>query len=88
MLYQLLERSEQFITEKMARNQTLELKKYILVYSEEITEFHNTVKRLKKSDKGLKEITKIMINRPNVVKREEIELLPCTDKDRIALMKG
>jgi len=88
MLYQLLERSEQFITEKMARNQTLELKKYILVYSEDINEFNNTIRRLKKSDKGLREITKVMINRPNVVKKEELELLPCSDRDKLILMKG
>lgn len=88
MLYQLFERSEQFITEKMDRNQTLELKKYILVYSEDINEFNNTIRRLKKADKGLKEITKVMISRPNIVKRQEVELLPCSDKDRLALMKG
>ncbi|NBP03484.1 MAG: hypothetical protein EBU90_26015 [Proteobacteria bacterium] len=88
MLYQLLERSEQFITEKLARNQTLELKKYILVYSEDINEFNNTVRRLKKADKGLREITKVMISRPNIVKRQEVELLPCSDKDKLTFMKG
>lgn len=88
MLYQLLERSEQFIAERLTRNQSLELKRYILVYSEDVNEFHNTVRRLKKADKGLKEITKVMINRPNIVKREEIEMLPCSDRDKVSLMKG
>jgi hypothetical protein len=88
MLYQLLERSEQFITERLTRNQSLELKRYILVYSEDVNEFHNTVRRLKKADKGLKEITKVMINRPNVVKREDVEMLPCSDRDKVSLMKG
>jgi hypothetical protein len=88
MLYQLLERSEQFISERLSRNQSLELKQYILVYSEDVNEFHNTVRRLKKADKGLREITKVMINRPNIVKREEVEMLPCSDKDKVALMKG
>lgn len=88
MLYQLLERSEQFINERQNRNHSLELKRYILVYSEDVNEFHNTVRRLKKADKGLREITKVMINRPNIVKREEIEMLPCSDKDKVALMKG
>lgn len=88
MLYQLLERSEQFITERLNRNHNLELKKYILVYSEDVNEFHNTVRRLKKADKGLKEITKVMINRPNIIRKEDMEMLPCSDKDKVTLMKG
>lgn len=88
MLYQLLERSEQFINDKITRNHTLELKRYILVYSEDVNEFNNTIRRLKKADRGLKEITKVMITRPNIVKRDEIEMLPCSDKDKVTLMKG
>jgi hypothetical protein len=88
MLYQLLERSEQFIAERLNRNHNLELKRYILVFSEDVNEFNNTVRRLKKADKGLKEVTKVMINRPNIVRKEDVEMLPCNDRDKVALMKG
>ena len=88
MLFQLFERSAEFIEKKLEKNQQLELKKYILVYSDDINEFQSSVKRIKKADPGLKEITKVTLSKPNVVKSSEIEFLPCTDKDKINLMKS
>lgn len=88
MLFQLFERSAEFIEKKLEKNQQLELKKYILVYSDDINEFQSSVKRIKKADSGLKEITKVTLSKPNVVKSSEIEFLPCTDKDKINLMKS
>lgn len=88
MLFQLFERSQEFMDKKQAKNQQLELKKYMLVYSEDINEFQSTVKRIKKSDTGLKELTKVTLVKPNFIKSSEVELIPCTDKDKVALMKG
>jgi len=88
MLFQLFERSPEFIEKKQAKNQQLELKKYMLVYSEDINEFQMSVKRLKKADPGLKELTKVTLSKPNLVKSSEIDFLPCADKDKISLMKS
>jgi|GEM_PF-2870905 len=88
MLFQLFERSQEFMDKKHAKNQQLELKKYMLVYSDEILEFQSTVKRIKKADPGLKELTKVTLVKPNMVKSSELELIPCTDKDKLTLMKG
>lgn len=88
MLFQLFERSAEFIEKKQQKNQQLELKKYILVYSDDINEFQSSVKRIKKSDPGLKELTKVTLSKLNIVKTSEIELLPCTDKDKINFMKS
>lgn len=88
MLFQLFERSQEFMDKKHLKNQQLELKKYLLVYSEDITEFQSTVKRLKKADLGLKELTKVTVVKPNFIKSADLELIPCTDKDKITLMKS
>ena len=88
MLFQVFERSQEFMDKKHLKNQQLELKKYLLVYSEDITEFQSTVKRLKKADLGLKELTKVTVVKPNFIKSADLELIPCTDKDKITLMKS
>lgn len=88
MLFQLLERSQEFMDKKHLKNQQLELKKYLLVYSEDINEFQSTVKRLKKADLGLKELTKVTVVKPNFIKSADLELIPCTDKDKVTLMKS
>jgi len=88
MLFQLFERSTEFIEKKQQKNQQLELKKYILVFSDDINEFQSSVKRIKKSDPGLKELTKVTLIKPNFVKNSEIEFLACTDKDKINFLKS
>jgi uncharacterized FAD-dependent dehydrogenase len=88
MLFQLFERSTEFIKKKQQKNQQLELKKYILIFSDDINEFQSSVKRIKKADPGLKELTKVTLVKPNFVKSSEIEFLPCTDKDKINFLKS
>jgi hypothetical protein len=88
MLFQLFQRSEKFINEKIKKNPNLELKKYLMVYSEDVSELQRAITRLKKSDTDLKELTKVTLIKPNLTKKDETEFLPCTDKDKLSLMKS